>query len=77
MPVDQQASALRLLEHISADFFRHRLAQAEALPQLVILAVITGFLTGMVILLFRIAIEYILGHWMLPGDSATAWKATR
>jgi chloride channel protein, CIC family len=69
LPVDQQASALRLLEHISADFFRHRLAQAEALPQLVILAVITGFLTGMVILLFRIAIEYILGHWMLPGDS--------
>ncbi len=41
----------------------------DALPQLALLAVITGIFTGFVILLFRVTIDYVLGHWLLPGDS--------
>jgi len=31
--------------------------------------VLAGAFTGIVILIFRIAIDFILGHWLLPGDS--------
>ena len=30
---------------------------------------LAGAFTGIVILIFRIAIDFILGHWLLPGDS--------
>ncbi len=43
--------------HFSLDFFRRRLAGVEAVPQLSILAVAAGLLTGIVIVLFRGAIE--------------------
>jgi CIC family chloride channel protein len=45
------------------------LAHVDALPQLALLAVLAGAFTGIVILIFRIAIDVILGQWLLPGDS--------
>ena len=49
----------------SLEFFRRRLANVNALPQLCILAVITGLATGGVILLFNAAVEQILQRWVL------------
>ncbi|MDZ7668995.1 MAG: chloride channel protein [Gammaproteobacteria bacterium] len=50
----------------SLEGFRQRLASAEALPQLAVLAVLAGLLTGAVILAFRLALDGILGN-LLPG----------
>ena len=41
----------------------------EALPQLAILAVVAGFFTGFVILVFRSSIDFVLGYWLLPNGS--------
>lgn len=46
--------------------FRHRLASADALPQLSILAIFTGLFTSGIIILFRLAIELPLSTF-LPG----------
>jgi len=51
----------------SLEGFRQRLASAEALPQLAVLAVLAGLLTGAVILAFRLAIDGILGHLLLSA----------
>ncbi|MEM6707365.1 MAG: chloride channel protein [Pseudomonadota bacterium] len=59
---------MRLPSVISPDFFRRRLANVEALPQLALLAGLTGLLTGAVILLFRYLIEQVLANWFLAGD---------
>lgn len=56
------------------DFFRRQLAGVDALPQLALLALITGLLTGAVVLGFRVAIEYSLGNWLLPGGDAEAFE---
>lgn len=45
--------------HISLDFFRHRLAHVEALPQLAILGVGAGVITGLVTVVFRAMIEFV------------------
>ena len=42
---------------VSLDFFRRRLAGVDALPQLSILAIVTGLLTSAVMVVFRLAIE--------------------
>jgi CIC family chloride channel protein len=41
----------------------------DALPQLSILAVAVGLFTGIVILVFRATVDYILGSWILPQGS--------
>ena len=52
---------------MSLDFLRRQLAGVEALPPLILLAVAAGFLTGLVILLFRAALE---GAAWLSGRSS-------
>ncbi|MEM1435977.1 MAG: chloride channel protein [Pseudomonadota bacterium] len=59
---------MRLPRAASLDFFRRKLADVEALPQLALLAVIAGLLTGGVILLFRFLIEGVIGAWLPDGD---------
>jgi len=49
------------------DYFRRRLAHLDALPQFALLGVLSGAVTGVVILLFRFAIEIPLQYW-LPGN---------
>lgn len=48
--------------------FRQKLSGVEALPQLAILGLITGFLTSAVILLFRLFIELPLTYFLPGGD---------
>jgi len=45
--------------------FRHSLASLDALPQLTFLGVLIGCICGMLIVLFRLAIEWPLS-WLLP-----------
>lgn len=60
----------RLRELFSIVRFRRSLAHVEALPQLSLLALACGLLTGIVMVAFRLAIEGPLS-WMLPaGDEA-------
>ncbi len=56
------------------DRLRHRLARAEALPLLSLLGILTGLLAGLVILLFRQAIEGVQGQF-LPGGQAENFEA--
>jgi CIC family chloride channel protein len=60
---------LSVAKKISLEFFRRRLADAEALPQLSILAIAAGLITGLVILVFRSIVDYVLGSWLLPEGS--------
>ena len=53
----------------SLDFFRRRLADTDALPQLAVLAIVAGAFTGVVILVFRTAVDYVLAHWLLDAGS--------
>jgi chloride channel protein, CIC family len=48
--------------------FRARLAHADALPQLAILGCISGFLTALIAITFRLSFELPL-EFFLPGDS--------
>jgi CIC family chloride channel protein len=52
----------------SLEFFRSQLASVEALPQLAVLAVITGALAGAVILSFRAGIEFTLTELLPERD---------
>lgn len=49
--------------------FRRRLATVDALPQLAILGLLSGLVTGVVILLFRLAIEWPLTY-LVPNPEA-------
>ena len=53
----------------SLDFFRRQLAGVNALPQLSMLALLTGLLTGLVILLFNAAVDVVLASWVLGTHS--------
>ena len=53
--------------------FRSRLAHADALPQLVIMAVICGMAASAVAIAFRVAIELPLGR-LLPGSDSEAFE---
>ena len=55
-----------LKDSLSFENFRHRLAHAEALPQLVLLGIISGLASGLLILAFRLMIDLPLETW-LPG----------
>ncbi len=56
------------------DSLRHRLARAEALPLLSLLGILTGLLAGLVILLFRQAIEGVQAQ-LLPGGQTENFEA--
>ena len=49
------------------EFLRRQFGNSEALPQLVALAIVSGVLTALVILAFRLLIDYPLTLWL--GDS--------
>ena len=52
------------------EFLRRQLSESAALPQLSVLAVAVGLVTGVVVLLFRGAIEGVT--WLLHGQTADA-----
>lgn len=54
--------------------FRLRLAHVEALPQLAILGVLSGFATGLVAVAFRLGMEWPLGQ-LLPGGNSEGFEA--
>jgi len=53
--------------------FRRRLSGVDALPQLAVLGLLSGLLTGGVILLFRFAIEWPL-EYFLPGSGSESFE---
>lgn len=53
--------------------FRRRLSGVDALPQLAVLGLLSGLITGGVILLFRRAIEWPLEHF-LPGSGSESFE---
>jgi len=63
----------------SLEHFRQRLSHVDALPQLVMLGILSGLTTGAVILLFRLAIE-LPQQWLLPAgiserfESLSSWQ---
>jgi CIC family chloride channel protein len=67
--IDEENRPLRVPSFISPEFFQRQLATAEALPQLSILAIAVGLFTGIVILAFRLSVDFILGAWILSGGS--------
>jgi CIC family chloride channel protein len=52
----------------SLDNFRHRVANLEALPQFALLGILSGIISGLVILALRQAIEIPLRYW-LPNNN--------
>lgn len=59
---------------LALEQFRQRLAYFDALPQLVILGIITGFATAIVIILFRLAIRFSQ-QWLLPDGIAEDFES--
>lgn len=53
---------------LSLEHFRHRLAHADALPQLVVLGILSGLAAGGLISLFRSA-DTLLQAWLLSGGA--------
>ncbi|XOB93305.1 chloride channel protein [Pseudomonadota bacterium 24LQ007] len=53
--------------------FRRKLSGVDALPQLAVLGLLSGIVTGGVILLFRLAIEWPLEHF-LPGQGSESFE---
>ncbi|MBR9868391.1 MAG: chloride channel protein [Oceanospirillales bacterium] len=56
-------------DSLSFSHFRNRLAHAEALPQLVLMGILSGLLSGLVILAFRLLIDLPLEHWLPDNNS--------
>jgi len=55
------------------DMIRRRLTGVDTLPQLALLGLLSGILTGGVILLFRFLVEWPLAH-LLPGGNTEAFE---
>jgi len=53
--------------------FRRKLSGVDALPQLAVLGLLSGLVTGAVILLFRLAIEWPL-EYFLPGGGSESFE---
>ena len=53
--------------------FRHQLANVDALPQLCVLGVVAGVLTGVLMVGFRSLLE-LGGLWLFPADSPEAFE---
>jgi len=62
----------QITEHL-IPLFRRRLSGVDALPQLAVLGLLSGLITGGVILLFRLAIEWPL-EYFLPGASSESFE---
>ena len=60
-------------DRISIEFFRRQLANVDALPQLVVIAVGVGLLTGAVIISFRLGIDILL--FQLLGNEPENFEA--
>ena len=54
--------------------FPRRMSGVDSLPQLAVLGLLSGLVTGGVILVFRLAIEWPLGYF-LPGDGSEAFPS--
>lgn len=63
---------LRITEHL-IPMFRRRLSGVDALPQLAVLGLLSGIITGAVILAFRLAIEWPL-EYFLPGTGSESFE---
>jgi CIC family chloride channel protein len=66
----------KLWHQITEQFFpmfRRRLSGVDALPQLAVLGLLSGLITGGVILIFRLAIEWPL-EYFLPGDGSESFE---
>ncbi|MEH6561186.1 MAG: chloride channel protein [Marinobacter sp.] len=63
----------QISEKITSVFTR-RLSGVDSLPQLAILGLLSGLVTGGVILVFRLAIEWPLKYF-LPGESSEAFES--
>ena len=57
------------------DFLRRNLSGSAALPELSVIAVAVGLVTGVVVLLFRVAIEGFM--WLLPDQTGGGEEALR
>ncbi len=64
---------LKLIDNL-IPMFRRRLSGVDALPQLALLGLLSGLITGGVILLFRFAIEWPLKNF-LPGHDSEAFES--
>ncbi|MCK2150563.1 chloride channel protein [Marinobacter alexandrii] len=62
----------QITEHL-IPLFRRRLSGVDALPQLAVLGLLSGLITGGVILLFRLAIEWPL-EYFLPGAGSESFE---
>lgn len=62
----------QITEHL-IPVFRRRLSGVDALPQLAVLGLMSGLITGGVILVFRLAIEWPLEHF-LPGEGSESFE---
>ncbi|MBW0148691.1 chloride channel protein [Marinobacter arenosus] len=62
----------QLTEHL-IPVFRRRLSGVDALPQLAVLGLLSGLITGGVILVFRLAIEWPL-EYFLPGEGSESFE---
>ncbi|SER10613.1 chloride channel protein, CIC family [Amphritea atlantica] len=56
-------------DSLSFAHFRNRLAHAEALPQLVLLGIVSGLVAGLFILAFRLVIDIPLEFWLPDHNS--------
>lgn len=68
-----------LQAQISLDNFRHRLSHLDALPQLTLLGLISGVIAAIVIVLFRLAVEFPLNFFLEGGSEnfeglAVQWR---
>lgn len=61
-------------DSLSLEHFRYRLAHVEALPQLVIIGILSGVLTGALIILFRLTVD-IGQAWILPSGQAEDFES--
>ncbi len=61
---------MKLLPRISIKTFRRSLASFDSVPQFALLGIASGFVTGLVIIAFRLAIEWPLGLMIEEGPES-------
>ncbi len=61
---------MKYLPRISIKTFRRRLASIDSVPQFALLGVLSGLVTGLVIIAFRLAIEWPLSHLLDAGPES-------
>ena len=61
---------MKLLPRISIKTFRRSLASFDSVPQFALLGIASGFVTGLVIIAFRLAIEWPLGLMLEEGPES-------